>query len=99
MSKFIKFNKKDKEEAIKMYREGKDPKEIFKKLFPQVNTDGFQKRYCSKMIDSWKKQTERERERKKEKELKKIKGELRKLEMKVALLEKESVLFPTSEKR
>ena len=46
----MKFKEKDKEKAIKMYEEGINAEEIFKKIFPDMDISNYQKDYPSKTI-------------------------------------------------
>lgn len=86
-----KFNIQDKLEAIKMYQEGIRSKEIFSKLFPEVNTSKYQRDYTSKTISLWRRTQGKGLKIDK---FRKVQKKLKALEMEVAILKKESVLFP-----
>jgi transposase InsO family protein len=86
-----KFKNQDKQKAIKMFRKGIKSKEIFKKLFPEIDISKYQKDYTSKTISVW---SRKQNIPLKQDRFKKVQEKLKALEMEVALLKKESVLFP-----
>ena len=88
-----KFKDQDKEKAIEMYEKGISADEIFKRLFPETDISKYQKDYASKTISVWRRRSV-ETVTSKTIKLRELQKELKRFEAKVALMEKESVLFP-----
>ncbi|MCK5588948.1 MAG: IS3 family transposase [Candidatus Pacebacteria bacterium] len=86
-----KFNIENKLKAIEMYKKGASGKEIFKKLFSEIDISKYQENYASKTISAWKR---KQNKGSKANRFKKVQEQLKILEIEVAILKKESVLFP-----
>jgi len=85
-----KFTKEFKEKAIKLHAQGISANKIFKDA--GINTNGKQKDYAVKTINYWKRKNKDISN--KTLILRELEKELEKLQIKVKLMEKESVLFP-----